>query len=288
MKKLLAVLLAAVMVFGLVACGATEETTAAADAETTAAETEATEATEADIAADSDLAYVQGKGTLVVGITDFEPMDYKEEGSDEWIGFDADLAKAFAESIGVTAEFIEIDWDSKTMELDNKNIDVVWNGMTLTDGVKEAMECANAYANNAQIIVVNKDIADTITSAEAAKDLAFAVEGGSAGEEAAVANGYNYTAVQTQADAVMEVAAGTAQACIIDSLMAAAMVGEGTSYPDLTYTFGLTEELYGAGFRKGSDLAETLNAYLVAAYADGTMQKIAETYGIQASLIEQK
>ena len=102
---------------------------------------------------DSDVAAIQEKGTLVVGITDFAPMDYKEDG-DEWIGFDADMARIVAEKLGVEAEFVEIDWDTKIMELDAGNIDVVWNGMTLTDEVKEAMECTNPYCNNAQVIVV--------------------------------------------------------------------------------------------------------------------------------------
>jgi polar amino acid transport system substrate-binding protein len=102
---------------------------------------------------DSDVAYIKDKGTLIVGITDFAPMDYKDE-SGEWIGFDADMARMVAEKLGVEAQFVEIDWDNKIMELESKNIDVVWNGMTLTSEVTEAMECTNAYCNNAQVIVV--------------------------------------------------------------------------------------------------------------------------------------
>ena len=104
-------------------------------------------------AADSDVAYIQGKGTLLVGITDFAPMDY-QDANGEWIGFDADMARKVAEKLGVKVEFVEIDWDNKIMELDSKNIDVVWNGMTLTDEVKAAMDCTNAYCNNAQVVVV--------------------------------------------------------------------------------------------------------------------------------------
>ena len=236
--------------------------------------------------ADSDLAYVQANGKLVVGITDFEPMDYKDE-SGAWIGFDADMAKAFAESLGVDVEFIEIDWDNKIMELDNKSIDVVWNGMTLTDDVKAAMECGNAYANNAQIVIVPVDVADQYQTVESIADLTIAVENGSAGEEVVSALGYATTEVATQADALMEVAAGTSDAAVIDSLMAAAMVGEGTSYANLTYTVGLNSEEYGAGFRKGSDLAAALNDFMKAAYDDGTMMAIAETYGVQAAIIAQ-
>lgn len=233
----------------------------------------------------SDKAFVQSKGKLVVGITDFEPMDYKEGG--QWVGFDADMAKAFAKSLGVDCEFIEIDWDSKEMELDNKNIDCVWNGMTLTEGVKKAMETSNPYCNNAQIIVAKKALASTLKTADDAKKLQFAVEGGSAGMEAAQDNGFKYTEVSTQADAVMEVAAGTSQACIIDSLMAGAMVGPGTSYADLAYCVPLTTEEYGVGFRKGSDLAAALNDFFKASYKDGSMMKVAEKYGTQASIIAQ-
>ena len=100
-----------------------------------------------------DIAYIKDKGTLVVGITDFAPMDYKDDNG-EWIGFDADMAKVVAEKLGVECQFVEIDWDNKIMELDSKNIDVVWNGMTLTPEVTGAMECSNAYCNNAQVVVI--------------------------------------------------------------------------------------------------------------------------------------
>ena len=101
---------------------------------------------------DSDVQYIQGKGTLVIGITEFEPMDY-QDADGNWIGFDADMAKLVAEKLGVTPEFQVIDWDNKVFELDGKAIDVVWNGMTLTDAVQETMECTNAYCNNAQVVV---------------------------------------------------------------------------------------------------------------------------------------
>ena len=277
MKKILSMNLALTMIFALCASGQTAapaatEAPAAAD---TAAPAEA---------ADSDLAYVQGKGTLIVGITDFEPMDYKNDAG-EWIGFDADMAKAFAQSLGVEAEFIEIDWDNKILELNNKSIDCVWNGMTLTPEVLNSMGCSEAYCNNAQVVVVKADVADQYQTVESLSDLAFAVEAGSAGEEAVKALGIEPTAVQTQASALMEVKAGTADACVIDLLMAGAMIGEGTSYPDLTYTVELTSEEYGVGFRTGSDLAAALNDFFKASYADGSMLDIAKTYGVQESVI---
>ena len=281
MKKMIALLLAAMMVLSMAACASkTAETAAPADtAEPAAAGTAA--------AADSDLAYIQDKGTLVIGITDFAPMDYQDE-SGEWIGFDADMAKAFAESLGVKAEFVEIVWDNKVLELDSKTIDCVWNGMTLTAEVTSAMECSNAYCNNAQVVIVPADKASEYQTVESVKDLTFAAEAGSAGEAELTALGYTVTPVKAQSDALMEVAAGTSDAAVIDSLMAAAMVGEGTGYASLTYTCGLNSEEYGVGFRKGSDLAQKLNEFFQSSYADGSMMQIAETYGVQAAIIEQK
>lgn len=234
--------------------------------------------------ADSDMDYVKNKGTLVVGITDFAPMDYRDE-SGEWIGFDADMAKAFAESLGVAVEFVEIDWDNKILELDGKTIDCVWNGMTLTAEVTSAMECSKPYCNNAQVIVVPADKAADFQDKDNIPEVSFAVEAGSAGEAQASALELAHTPVTAQADALMEVAAGTSDAAIIDSLMAAAMVGEGTGYADLTYTVGLNDEKYGVGFRKGSDLAAALNDFFAASSQDGSMLEIAEKYGVQAALI---
>lgn len=235
--------------------------------------------------AETDSEYVKAKGVLVVGITDFKPMDYKNE-KGEWIGFDADLAKAFAESLGVKVEFQEIEWNNKILELDGKNIDCVWNGMTLTDEVKSSMSCSNPYCNNAQIVVVPAANAEKYSELEAIKDLNFAVEHGSAGDEQATAHGFKKTEVQDQATALMEVASGTADAAIIDSLMAAAMVGKGTGYENLTYTVALNSEEYGVGFRKGSDLTLMLNVFFESGYADGSITKVAETYRIQAALIK--
>ena len=235
--------------------------------------------------ADSD--YIKEKGTLVVGITDFAPMDYKDADGN-WIGFDADVATAFAKYLGVEVEFVEIEWDNKVLELNAKSIDCVWNGMTLTDEVTSSMACSNAYCNNAQVVIVPADQADKYQTAEDCADLVFAVEAGSAGEAEIAALGYEYTPVQSQASALMEVAAGTCDAAVIDSLMAAAMVGEGTSYENLTYTVQLNSEEYGVGFRTGSDLAQALNEFLKDAYEDGSLEEIAETYGVQAALIQQK
>jgi polar amino acid transport system substrate-binding protein len=234
----------------------------------------------------SDVEYIKDKGTLIVGITDFAPMDYKDDNGN-WIGFDADMATKVAQSLGVEVQFVEIDWDNKILELENKSIDVVWNGMTLTSEVTNAMECTNAYLNNAQVVVVSKDKADQCKTLDDVSGFSFAVESGSAGEQAAIDNGFEYTSLSSQADAVMEVAAGTSDACIIDLLMAGAMVGEETSYENLTYTVELTTEEYGIGCRKGSDLAVYINEQLKTYYADGSMETVAKQYGVQEAIIAQ-
>lgn len=263
MKKLAVLAMAAVMaVVSLTGCGSKSESA-------------------------SDMDYVKANGKLVVGITDFAPMDYMDENG-QWIGFDADMAKAFADSLGVDVEFVEIDWDNKIMELNGKTIDCVWNGMTLTDEVTSAMDCSNAYCNNAQVVVVPSAVADKYQDTDSISGLKFAVEAGSAGEEQVELLGYEFTPVTSQADALMEVAAGTSDAAVIDALMAAAMVGEGTGYADLTYTVGLNSEVYGVGFRKGSDLVEELNKFFVETYNNGTMVECANQYKVQAALCEQK
>ena len=283
-KRLLALLSAgALSVSMLAGCGSTAKTDDTAS-DSAAADTSAS--------ADSDLEYVKSQGKLVVGITDFAPMDYKEDGSDEWIGFDADMAKAFAESIGVEAEFLEINWNNKIMELDGKGVDAVWNGMTLTDEVKTSMNCSDPYANNAQVVVVPADKADAAKDVDSIKGLSFAAEAGSAGAAAAENLGLNVTEVQSQADALMEVAAGTSDACVIDLLMAGAMIGEGTSYPNLTYTLNLNEangeedEKYVVGFRKDSDLTKAFNEFYKAASDDGVVLSLAQKYGVQEAIVD--
>lgn len=275
MKKCITKLaLAAFLACALTACGATSAQNASSAVSSVA-----------DLDADSDVAYIKEKGSLIVGITEFAPMDYQENG--EWVGFDADLAKKVAEDLGVTVEFVVIDWDNKILELENKSIDVVWNGMTLRPEVTEAMACTNAYLNNAQVVVVKKDVADQYPDADSVKELSFAVEAGSAGEDAAAEYELGYTAVTAQSDALLEVSSGTSDACIIDLLMAGAMIGDGTSYADLTYTASLTTEEYGIGCRKGSDLADYINEELKAFETDGSLRSVAEQYGVQEALISQ-
>ena len=296
-NKVISCILAAAMVIGMAGCGSASSSSAAGSAasgsDTAAASTAEVKASSASAAgssassADSDVQYIKDKGTLTVGITDFAPMDYKEDGSDEWIGFDADLAKKVAEDLGVDCEFVEINWDNKILELDNKSIDVVWNGMTLTDEVTGSMNCTDPYLRNAQTVILPADKVDQYKDVDSMKDLNFAVESGSAGEQAAKDNGLTSTAMSSQADALMEVEAGTSDAAIIDLLMAGAMVGDGTSYPDLTTSVELSSEEYGIGCRKGSDLTDYINEEMSKFYKDGSIQELAKKYGVQDAIVSQ-
>ena len=280
-RRLTALALALGLTFTLAACGGGTGGTA----NTPSNNSESPAGNSETPAAESDMAYVKEKGTLVVGMTDFKPMDYKDENG-EWIGFDADMAKAFAESLGVEVEFIEINWDNKLMELDTKGIDVIWNGMTINDEVKAGASVSEPYCRNGQVVVVPADKAEDYQTVESLSGLNFAVENGSQGAAQLDELGLTYVAKTTQADALMEVASGASDACVIDLLMAGAMIGEGTSYPDLTYTVQLNDEEYGVAFRQGSDLTEAFNTFWKEAYDAGTVMEVATTYGVQESVIE--
>jgi len=260
MKKFLAMMLVAVMAVALVACGAGE-----------------TPAPQQD----SDLAYVTQKGEMIVGYTIYEPMNYTAENG-ELTGFDTEFTKAVCEKLGVTPRFVEIDWDNKFLELESKSIDCIWNGMTISEEVKNNTNVSKPYVKNAQVVVMNNDKAADYKDVESMKGLKFAAEAGSAGETAIAENGLNgnYVAAAAQTDAMLEVMSGSVDACVIDITMAKAMTGEGTSYANMGPVLELTSEEYGIGFRKGSDLTEKVNSIIDELVADGTMAKLAEKYNL--------
>lgn len=250
-------------------------------------------------AEESDWDYISGKGKLVVGMTLFAPMNYYE--GDEFVGFDTELTKAVGEKLGVEIEFVEINWESKEIELNSKNIDCIWNGMCITPERKENMSMTNAYLYNTQAIVAKTDkMADLLANLEGVNVVA---EQGSTGEgkllgtieddETVVVSAKeffsksNYTAVDSMAKALMEVKSGTADIALVDSVCALAMVGEGTDYADMSVNldnnFGLQE--YGIAFRKGSDVTEKVNEIIVELTKDGTVAEIAGRYGLTDALV---
>lgn len=268
MKKVLAIVMSIVLVAGIVcafaACGGNGDNDTTTEGTTNAAAT-------------SDLAYIKDKGTMIIGITDYAPMNYKDE-ADEWTGFDTEFAELVCKELGVKAEFFVLsDWDQKVNELNSKAIDVVWNGMTITDELKKSMSISDPYVINAQVIVTKAENAEKYVDLESIKDATIAVETGSAGA-ACVADCANVTEVAAQSDALLEVKSGAADVCVIDITMADAMTGEGTSYETLTKTGSLTEEEYGIGCRLNSDTCTEINKIMDKFMADGTLDALAKKY----------
>ncbi len=277
MKKFLSSLFAVIMTISIIMAFAGCSNSKSNDEKNSAADS-----SQAASSSESDLAYVQGKGKMIIGITEYKPMNYYEDKDKKVLtGFDTEFARAVCEKLGVEAEFIVIDWDNKWPELNAKSIDAVWNGMTITDEVKANSSVTNAYVKNAQVVVMKNDEASKYTSLDKMKDLTFAVESGSAGEGVLQdAKMSNYTAVTAQSDALMEVESGSADACIIDLTMANAMTGDGTSYSDLTQAITLNEEEYGISFRKDSDITAKVNEIMEEMKADGSLQKLADKYSL--------
>ena len=232
----------------------------------------------------SDLEYVRSKGTLVVGITDYAPMDYKN--GENWTGFDAELAEAFAESIGVTVELVEIDWDKKTELLGRGSIDCIWNGMTMTKELQKTISCSDPYLSNAQVVVLRSGEMELYDTVEACQHLLFVVEAGSTGESLLKEMKYRYTTVPTQTEALQSVSEKKADATVVDIIMAACDTGEGQAFDDLGFTISLNDEKICIGFRKDSDLTEKANEFLQTAYEDGTISSLAEQYGIESAVLE--
>lgn len=229
---------------------------------------------------EGDLASIKEKGKIVVGVTVYDPMDYIDSDSGEWVGFDAELANMFAEELGVQCQIVIINWDSKVAELNTNMIDLVWNGMTATDELDESIDFSLAYAKNAQVAVAKKN--SGITAADV-KSSEIAVEKGSAGATVAEEDldAANINKVTAQIDALNEVLAGTSDVAIVDITMAQSIVGKG-NYADLEIVSGASygDEIFAVGMRTDSDIKAELDAFLKAKYDDGTLAALAEKYGV--------
>ena len=277
MKRFVSMFLAGAMALSLAACGGAASSTAASSTASSAAAS----ASAVSESADSDLAYIKGKGKMTIGYTVYEPMNYTDADGN-FTGFDTELATAVCEKLGVEPEFVEINWDTKIVELDAKSIDCIWNGMTITDDIQQNAACTKAYAKNAQVVVV-KDGTEYASTADLVGKTVVA-EAGSAGE-GAIADDENlaqadYISKSVQTDCLMEVAAGTADAAVLDLTLANAMIGEGTDYANLKIVDELNAEEYGVAFRKGSDAAAAVDAAFDELTADGTMQALADKYDL--------
>lgn len=273
MKKILSLaLLLALFLTLLAACGGTKES----------AKTDG-----------GDAAYILGNKKMIIGYTVYEPMNYTDENG-EFTGFDTELARAVCEKLGVEPEFVIINWDTKEVALEAKDIDCIWNGLTLNAEREANMACTAPYVKNAQVVVVKQGFDYQGTASLA--DGTVCAEIGSAGEEQIKGNYSDpddpidpepnlakatYVGKSVQTDCLMEVKAGTADAAVLDMTLANSMTGEGTNYADLVIADYLATENYGVAFRKGSDMRDKVDEIFRAMRADGSMQALAEKYGLE-------
>lgn len=278
MKKLTALILAGLMaVTALAGCGGNSESTA--------------DKSSSEKASNGDWDYIKNKGELTIGITYFEPMNYKDENG-ELTGFETEFAQSVCEKLGVKANFQKIDWDSKEVELNAKTIDCIWNGLTITDERKENMGISTPYMGNKQIMVTKADKADKYTSADAVKGATVVAEKKSAGEDVAKSDEFfkdaNYVSVDSQAKALLEVKSGTADIAVIDYVMSIGTITNGSDYADLKVVDGkdFAEEQYGIAVRKGdTETLNKINEAIKAVADEGKLKEIAKKYSLEDLLL---
>lgn len=205
-------------------------------------------------------------------------------------GFDIELAKLVAQDLGVSARFRLISWGAKEMELKNKSIDLIWNGLTITDERMEQFCIGTPYMNNKQIAIIRKADSEKYTNLDNIKNAKFVYEEGSAGQDVAEANNFaNATGLGAQVDALIEVQAGTSDIALLDSVLGNFYCKEGTDYADLMIIPDLvfTVEQYGIAARK-SDIGtiDKINTSLAKLQANGELAKLAQKYGLESELCD--
>ena len=225
---------------------------------------------------------------IVVGVTDYAPMDYQDENG-KWVGFDAELAeKTFGDLDYTTVVFQEIKWESKIIELNSGTIDVIWNGMTITEELKTNIQLSDKYLQNQQYAIVKVENKDSYTTQENLKGKNVVVEAGSAADDAVDGKSCNKIPADSQVNAVMEVAAGTADVAIVDYTMAMTLTAEGSDYYGklVMVDLGFEVEEFAIGFRKADKaLCDAVNAKIKEYRASGYMNGLAKKYGIENLLI---
>ncbi len=266
MKKFIALFLVATMAaFSFAGCGSSSESGSSAD---------------------SDWAYIQNKGEMIIGITYFEPMNYLDD-SGELTGFETEFAEKVCEKLGVEPKFQKIDWESKEVELNAKTIDCLWNGLTINDERKENMDISTPYMENKQVLVTKKENADKFKTADSLNGKTVVAEKKSAGEDVAKSDEFfkeaDYVSVDSQAKALLEVKSGTADAAVIDYVMSIGTLKNGSDYSDLQVVEGeeFAPEQYGVAFRKNSsETVKKVNEAMQELADEGELEKIADKYNL--------
>ncbi len=283
MKKAAALILAvALTALFLVGCGGNSSSNG--DSKSSDTKSESSNAT-SDSAQSDDWSYIQNKGEMIIGITYFEPMNYKDENG-ELTGFETEFAKAVCAELGVEPKFQEINWDTKEVELKSKTIDCIWNGMTITDERKEAMSISDPYMENKQVMVTKESNVEKYSTAEGVKEANVVAEAGSAGETVAKEDAFFkdavYLAADSQAKALMEVKAGTSDIAIIDYVMSIGTLRAGSDYSDLKVVEAqsFSPEHYGVAFRKDSDTTQKVNEAMKKLAENGKLKEIADKYSL--------
>lgn len=225
----------------------------------------------------TDSEEVKDAGKLIVGITDCEPMNYKVNG--EWTGFDTEFAKLFAKELGVEVEFVEIEWAKRYDLLNEYEIDCIWNGMTIEEDEQTEISVSDGYVLNSQILVMKADKVSYFKYGYDVKNLLFAAENGSAGHLCILREDFDVNAYDTQHQALKSVANGMTDAAVVDYTFAEKVVGEGKTYSTLATGFPFSDEAYGVGFRKDSDLTEMLNEF-IKEHKDKELLELANKYGL--------
>ena len=269
-KRTTSILLILVMtlgIFALAGCGGTDDNNGddAADGET------------------SGWAYIENNGELVVGLDDtFAPMGFRDE-NNELVGFDIDLANAVGEQLGVKITFRPIDWDAKEMELESKNVDCLWNGMSATEERQEKMSLTNKYLNN-RIVVMSLGSDVNITSAEDLANYSIGTQVDSAALEVMQASdnwdafAENVNEFPTYDEALMALQGKRVDVIVVDEVLGEyknAQLG-GTLF---VCDFDFGDDLYAIGCRKGeTDVADKINEAIKALIDNGKAAEISEKW----------
>ena len=280
MKKFTAVMLSALMAAAALTGCSGGSGSSNADTKTNTSQTSS-----------ADWDYIKNKGELIIGITYFEPMNYKDD-SGKLTGFETEFAESVCKELGVKPVFQKIDWDSKEVELKSKTIDCIWNGLTITDERKANMDISVPYMENKQVMVTKKENAEKFTKAENLKDATVVAEKKSAGEDVAKEYEFfkdaSYVSVDSQAKALLEVKSGTADIAVIDYVMSIGTLSSGSDYSDLQVVEGknFAPEQYGVAIRKDStETLKKLNEAMQKVADDGTLDKIGKKYNLDSLLI---